>query len=408
MNDAYSYAAGIDVGTENVRVVLLSGDREGKYAVKGYGEMPNAGMRKGVVANLAGPSERVNKLLGEVERMSGVEINHAMVSINGTQMLSTKGEGMITLPEGHLIDEDDLLRVEDAAVAGRVPANRQILKIVPLEYILDDQNGIKDPLGMTGARLMVKVLVLSTLLPNYENLNKAMQAAQVGVMGTLPSVVAGAKAVLSEKQKESGVAVVDLGATTTGVAVYEEGELQYVGVVPMGSENITKDLAIMLEVDMEMAEEIKRRFVTGDFGASEKEIVMKKGREELNFKRKLVEEIAKARLKEIFEGVKRELVRAGYDRRLPEGVVLVGGGAKMKDIEIFAKKVLEAATRVMVPMGLSGVASEVEKPEYAAAVGLAISVAEEDFLRGVKNRQAVSKKAEGGKMGWLKNFLSKF
>ena len=395
MDEISRYAVGLDVGTENVRAVVMSVGRDGTTSVVGYGEATNAGMRKGVVANLAGPAEAIDKMLGEVERMSGAEVNSAFVSINGVSVMSTKIEGMIAVgAEDHEISENDLRRVEETAVVGRVPANRDILDVIPLTYTLDGQGGIKDPVGMTGARLELSASVVSALSPNCANLRRATEGAKVVAERLVPSVMAAAKAVLSERQMENGVAVIDLGAATTGVAVYEEGDLQYTGVIPMGSNNITNDLAIVLEVDTEITEDLKRRFVTGNFGESEKDIVIKRGRKEFSFERTSVDLIVQERLTEIFHGVRKELAKAGYDRRLPEGMVLVGGGAKMRDIEVFAKKVLEASVRVGKPTGMNGVGESIERPEFAAAAGLAL-IAAEDGGRAV----VTEKKKKGGLFG---------
>ena len=398
MDDVSRYAVGLDVGTENVRAVVMSVGRDGMTSVVGYGEARNAGMRKGVVANLTGPAEAIDRMLVEVERMSGYEVNSAYVSINGAHVLSTKTEGMIAVgAKDHEINEEDLMRVEESATTGRIPANREVLDVLPMGYTLDEQSGIRDPLGMTGARLEIQANVLSALTPNCTNLRKATEVAKVTTERLVPSVVAAARAVLSERQMENGVAVIDMGAATTSVAVFEEGDLQYVGVLPVGSNNVTNDLAIVLEIDTETAEDIKRRFVTGAFEESDKDIIVKRGREELHFKRDAVNEIVKVRLREIFAGVRSELKRAGYDRRLPEGIVLVGGGVKMRDIELYAKECLEAATRIGVPSGLGGVADGIEKPEYAAAVGLALYAAE--FGRGGTGKP---KKNGGGLFKFLK------
>ena len=402
MDEVSKYAVGLDVGTENVRAVVATVGKDGEISVVGYNEGPNAGMRKGVVANLTGPAESIDKMLGEVERMSGFEVNSAYVSINGAHVMSVKATGMIAVgPEDHEINEDDLVRVEQASVVGRVPANRDILDVLPLSYTLDGQAGIKDPLGMTGSRLELEASVISALAPNAINLRKATEGAKVVADKLVPSVVAGATAVLTEKQRENGVAVVDLGGSTTSVAIYEEGDLQYVGVIPVGAHNITNDLAIVLQIEPELAEDIKRRFVAK--GLDEEvtgEIIIRKGREEMIFARAEINEIVEARLAEIFENVRKELKIAKYDRRLPEGIVLVGGGAKLKDIEIFAKEIMETSVKVGVPKGLGGVADAIEKPEYATAVGLALMCAKENgqvTSRGGKSSK--TKKSGGGLFG---------
>jgi len=413
MDNEKRFVTGLDVGTEHVRAVIASVDKDGRLAVVGYNEGKTAGMRKGIPANLTGPAESIDRMLGEAERMAGYEVHSAYVSINGSQILSTRTEGMIAVGTvEHEINEVDLDRVEDVAVSGRIPANRDILDVVPLEYALDGQGGIKDPLGMSGARLEMRANVISALTPNCDNLKKATQAADVAADRLVPSVVAAAKAVLTERQKENGVAVIDMGAATTSVAVYEEGDLQYVGVVPAGSNNVTNDLAIVLAIDPDLAEEIKTRFVTGNFDSDKNPIIRigKEGKMERTFERKEVEEVVKARLEEIFNEIRKKLKSARYDQRLPEGIILVGGGAKMRDIDLFAKQVLEASVKIGTPQGLGGVSESIEKPEYATAIGLAMLASENMNIAPVSKKKSkkVKSGAKSGGPNFLKKIFSKF
>ncbi len=411
MENDNRFVTGLDVGTENVRAIIASVGKDGAVTVVGYNEGKTAGMRKGVPANLTGPAESIDRMLGEAERMGGYEVRNAYVSINGSQILSTHTEGMIAVGTvEHEINDSDLDRVEDVAVTGRIPANRDVLDVVPLEYALDGQGGIKDPIGMSGARLEMRANVISALTPNCENLKKATLTADVNADRLVPSVVAAARAVLTERQKENGVAVIDMGATTTGVAVYEEGDLQYVGVVPAGSNNITNDLAIVLAIDPEMAEEIKTRFVTGDFHNDKSPVirVKKEGKAERTFERKEVEEVVEARLEEIFSEVRKKLKAARYDQRLPEGIILTGGGAKMRDIELFAKKCFEAAVKIGIPTGVGGVAEPIAKPEYATAVGLALLAAEYSTITAPTKKSKKLPKLSVPKPGFLKKIFSKF
>lgn len=412
MEENNHFVTGLDVGTENVRAVIASVDRDGKIAIVGYNEGKSAGMRKGIPANLAGPAGSIDKMLGDAERMGGYDVRSAYVSINGSTVMSTHTEGMIAVGTvEHEISEEDLCRVEDVAVSGRIPANRNVLAVIPLEYALDGQGGIKDPLAMSGARLELRANVISALTPNCENLKKATASADVQALRLIPSAVASARAVLTDRQKENGVAVIDMGAATTSIAVYEEGDLQYVGVVPAGSNNITNDLAIVLAIDPELAEEIKTRFVTGNFN-SEKSPAIKVGKNgERTFDRKEVEEVVKARLEEIFSEIRKKLKAAKYDQRLPEGIVMTGGGAKMRDIDLFAKECLEASVKIGAPHGLDGVSNAIEKPEFATAVGLALIAAEDSRYEAPsgKSVKKKSKKAKSGSAGsFLKKLFSKF
>lgn len=412
MDNSKHFVTGLDVGTENVRAVIATVGKDNEIAIVGYNEGKSSGMRKGIPANLTGPASAIDKMLGDAERMGGYDVRNAYVSVNGSTLISTNTEGMIAVGTAeHEINDDDLDRVEDVAVSGRIPANRDVLDVVALEYALDGQGGIKDPLGMSGARLEIRACVVSALTPNCENLRKATMTADVHADRLIPAVVAAAKAVLSERQKENGVAIVDLGAATTSIAIYEEGDLQYASVIPIGSNNITNDLAIVLAINPELAEEIKTRFITGDFD-TEKSPVIKIGKNnERAFDRKEVEEVVKARLDEIFSEVRKKLKSAHYDQRLPEGIVLTGGGAKMRDIDSYAKKCLEAAVEIGVPRGLNGVSEAIEKPEFATAVGLAMYAAESGDIPTTpgKKLKKSSKSSPGSKSGGLlKKLLSKF
>lgn len=408
MDEISRYAVGLDVGTSMVRAVVASVNNQGRVNVIGYAEVPNAGMRRGVVANLAGPGQAIDKVLGEVERMSGYEVNSATISLNGAQIISTQTEGMIAVGAmEHEINENDLARVESVALQGRIPTNQEIIEVVPLQFILDGQNGIKNPLGMNGSRLEMRANVVSTLAPNFDNLCKAAESANVSAEKIVPSVVAAARAVLSERQMENGVAVIDIGAATTGVAIYEESDLQYVGVVPIGSNNITNDLAVMLAIDTEVAEELKRRFATGSFAENDDMVTIRWRGKDLHFERDQIDEVVQARLDEMMELVHKELKRARYEQRLPEGVVLTGGGARMKDIDKFVRATLNMSVKIGAPSGLAGVADAIQKPEYAAAVGLMQISAENEGKVQTKHAAKKGKKSTK-KPGALKRFFGKF
>lgn len=408
MDNDKRFVTGLDVGTENVRAVIATVGSNGEVAIVGTSEGKSAGMRKGIPANLAGPASSIDKMLGDAERMGGYDVRSAYVSINGSTVISTHTEGMIAVGTvDHEIDSQDLDRVTDVAVTGRIPANRSVLDVIPLEYALDGQGGIKDPIGMSGARLELRANVISALTPNVENLKKATATADVQAIRLVPSVIASAKAVLTDRQRENGVAVIDMGAATTSVAVYEEGDLQYVGVVPAGSNNITNDLAIVLAIDPALAEEIKLRFVTGDF-SKEKDPVIKivKDGKDRAFDRKEVDTVVKARLEDIFTEIRKKLKSAKYDQRLPEGIILTGGGAKMRDIDLFARQTLEASVKIGLPQQLGGVADSIAKPEFATVIGLAL-IASEDSRYQASNGKKQKKLPKLGKPNIKPNLIKK-
>jgi cell division protein FtsA len=397
MEEKSRFAVGLDVGTNYIRAVVGSVDNSGNVSVIGYNEAPSSGMRKGVVVNLTGPASAIDICLKPVEDMSAVQVDAATLSINGSHILSAKTDGMIAVGTvDHEIDEADLDRVDQVAATGKFPANREILDLVPYSYSLDGQGGIKDPLGMTGSRLEIKASIITALLPYCDNLRKAADMAKVHPERLVPAVVAASRAVLTEHQMENGVGVIDLGASTTGIAIYDEGDLQYVGVVPIGANDITKDLATVLQTVPEVAEEIKVRYASGRFGSNERDIVIKRNREELVFSRTEVDEVVEARLEEIFDGVRKELRRAGYDRRLPEGIVLTGGGANLRDIDIYAKSQMQLAVRIGSPSALGGVSEAVQKPEYATAVGLMLTSVQFGGTVAAKSKKSGKKANKSG------------
>jgi len=372
MQDTSRYAVGIDIGTTTVRCVVGHIDAStGTPTIVGVGQAPNSGMRKGIVANLTGPAQAIDNALGEAERMSGYQVDAATISINGSHILSTKADGMIAVGAmDHEITGEDLARIEEVATVGKVPANREILEVVPHSYRLDGQDNIKDPLGMTGTRLEINANVVSALTPHLANLQKSADMAKVRPDSIVPSVLAAARAVLSEQQIENGVAVVDLGGATTSVAVFEEGDLQYVSVIPVGGTNITNDLAIGLKTDPEVAEKVKVAHAVAHGRKEAAGISIKHENETYSFSSSEIDEIVEARLEEIFEAVHKELKKAGRAGQLPSGVVLTGGSAQLKGITEYAKEKLGLAARTGKSSGFGGVAENIEEPQFASVIGL--------------------------------------
>ena len=303
--------------------------------------------------------------------MSGHQVEQATLSVNGSHIVSTKADGMIAVgTQDHEVSDDDIVRLEEVATTGKVPPNREILEIVPHAYRLDGQDNIKDPVGMTGTRLEIHANIVSGLAPHIANVQKSAEMAKVDAGGIVPSVLASARATLSEAQMENGVAVVDLGGATTGVAVFEEGDLQYVAVVPVGGTNVTNDIAIGLKIDPELADKVKLEHARlGSDGASDAVEIKHEG-QTVEFDRSELDEIVGMRYEQVFEAVNKELKKAGRAGKLPSGVVLTGGGANVRGIVEYAKEQLGVAARVGKPTGYGGVSEQIETPDYAAAIGL--------------------------------------
>lgn len=405
MQETSRYAVGIDIGTTMVRCVVGHIDATtGSPTIVGVGQVPNSGMRKGVVAHLTGPAQAIDDALGEAERMSGYQVNAASISINGSHILSTKADGMIAVGSvDHEIVEEDLARIEEVATVGKVPANREILEVVPHSYRLDGQDNIKDPLGMTGTRLEINANIVSALAPHVANLHKTTEMAKVITHATTPAVLAASRAVLNEQQLENGVAVVDLGGATTSIAIFEEGDLQYMAVIPFGGVTITNDLAIGLKTDPEIAEKVKLAHASAVSRADVEDISVKHEKELHRFNTGDIDEIVEARLDEIFDAILKELKRAGKAGQLPSGVVLTGGSAKMKGMAEYAKEKLGLAARIGKSTGYGGVAEHVDEPQFATAVGLMLI----DTQGGGRQHQP-HKTSGNGTMKQATGFISKF
>lgn len=412
MQEQSRYAVGIDVGTTTVRCVVGYIDSSTEMPkIVGVGQAPNSGMRKGVVTKLEGPASAIDVALGEAERMSGHQVDQAVLSVNGVHIVSTKSDGMVAVGASeHEVTSDDLNRLDEVATIGKIPANREILEIVPHSYRLDGQDNIKDPIGMTGTRLELHANIVSGLAPHIANVQKIAEMAKVGTQTIMPAILASAQAVLTESQLENGVAIIDLGGATTGLAVFEEGDLQYVSVIPLGGNNVTNDLAIGLKVDPEIAEQVKLQHARLDRDDKSNKVEITHDKQTMTFDRAEVDEIVEARFEEIFEVIAKELKKAGRAGKLPSGVVLTGGGANIKGVVEFTKNQLGLATKIGKPTGYAGVSEQAEKPEFATAVGLMLTsglgdvgVSGRSGSLGLKASSAVQKTG-----GFLANLLAKF
>jgi cell division protein FtsA len=374
MQETIRYAVGIDVGTTCVRCIIgtIDGASPGPTIV-GVGAAPNNGMRKGVVVNIVNTAQAIDKALDEAERMSGHQVESASVKINGSHIMAMSSKGVIAVnSQNQEIAEEDLARAQDAATVVQLPANREILQVTPRSYQLDGQENIKDPLGMSGVRLEVDAHVITALSPHVKNLHKSFDMTQTHINHLVVSGLAAAKAILTPQQMENGVAVIDMGGTTTGVVVFEEGDLQHVSVLPMGSVNITNDLAIGLRTDLDVAEAVKIGHASAMPAGKEapKEFEFKHDGDTHTFATKDMDMIVGARLDEIFELLDKELASIDRSGKLPGGVVLTGGGADLKQLAEYAKHKLRLPVRVAQFNNLIGMSDRVAKPEFATGIGL--------------------------------------
>ncbi|MFA6522428.1 MAG: cell division protein FtsA [Patescibacteria group bacterium] len=406
---------GLDIGSSRIRVVVsqsLPGE-DGKPClhVLGAVEVPSAGIHRGSISSIEDAVSSISKVLEKSERMTGKPVNHAWVSIAGQQMLVQESRGVIGVsrPSGE-IREEDVERVIEAARTVATPSNYEILHVIPKSFTVDGQRGIKDPVGMHGIRLEVDAVIIQTVSSHIKNVTKSVYRTGLDIDDLVFSPLATAEAVLTTRQKELGVCVVDIGATSTTLIVYEEGDMLHTAVLPIGGDHITHDIAICLRTGIEVAELVKVRvgcavpdeaaketFTLKDFGSSEDEPV----------KPRLVAEIIEARAEEMFEAIDDELRKIDRSGMLPVGVVLTGGAVKLPGMDSIAKRVLRLPVTIGIPMGVSSAIDEVRDPSYSTAVGLALwgfaieSTSHGHFKFAVRGIQDISQTVRK----WLKTLI---
>ena len=366
---------GLDIGSTKVCCIVGLQEEGATFpSIIGVGIAPTSGMRKGVVVDVEETVSSITAAVDEAERISGVVIDRATVSIDGAHVQSLNSKGVIAVGRADQeITVDDLHRVEEAATAIQLPPNREILQVFPRSYSVDSQTNIKDPVGMNGVRLEVESHIITGGTPAIKNLDKSIFQAGIDIQGQVLVPLAAARAVLSKRQKELGVVLIDIGGGTTGIAVYEEGDVLYSSVIPVGAGHITNDLAIGLRTDIDRAEKIKIAHVkahSSKVNMNEKIRIEELERDEAVVTRKELQRIADARLDEIFSLVRAELKKIGKDSMLPGGVVLTGGGAKMAGIEELAKEKLHLPAIVGKPEGFTGIVDRISDPAFAAPIGL--------------------------------------
>ncbi len=365
---------GLDIGTSAVRCVigLMDTSSGGKLSIVGHGSSSNIGMRKGVVVHVEDVVEAVAKAVSEAERVSGVHVDAATVNINGSHVTGLNSRGVIAISAGNReITAEDRLRVEEAATIVKLPPNREIVQVFAKNYRLDGQDNIKDPVGMQGVRLEVDTHIVTASTPNVRNLDLVLERARIAPMHHTVSSLAAAEAVLSRQQKEAGTVLIDIGAGTTNLVVLEDGEVQHVAVIAVGGMHITNDLAIGLKTDLDIAESVKLEHANlVEIKKTKAGVTVNKQRHE--FDPEDVHMIVEARVEELLELVDKELKNIGKSRKLPGGVVLVGGTSKLPGIAAYTREKLQLAARVGKLQPIGGLQDTVEDPSFYTAAGLMV------------------------------------
>ncbi len=377
---------GLDVGTNTVRALAaLKNPGESELQVISQGEAENSGMRKGVVIGVDEVSRNISQAFGACEQDLERKTDSVLLSINGSHLGFVPSRGLVQVSRAdQKISESDIDRAFQASRVLSLPANQEILDVFPQEFVIDGQAGIKEALGLRGIKLEAKTLCLTVFSPYLKNLSEAVLKSDLNIEHVIPSVLATSAAVLDKKEKESGVALLEIGGGTTGLAVFEEGDLVHAAVFPIGSNNITNDIAIVLKTEIETAEAIKREFAglcsRKNIGKSDKKY---------GFSQKTLTRVIEARTREIFHQANQELKRINKEK-LASGVVLAGGGAKLFKIVDFAKKEL----RLFCRLGeIKGFSPEIQDLNWATAAGLVLEGArifEEEgsdkwLFKGAKN-----------------------
>jgi cell division protein FtsA len=363
---------GLDIGTSMVRCVVGTVDPNGGMpSIIGHGQAKNDGMRRGAVVHVDDVANAIVEAITEAERISGMSIKRATVNVNGSHVSGLNSEGVIAISAANReITPDDRARVEEAATIVKLPTNREIIQFFAKNYSLDGQKNIKDPVGMHGVRLEVDAHIVTAATPNLRNLDMALEKAEVAANHHTVSGLAAAEAVFTRQQKEAGTALIDIGAGTTNLIVFEDGEVQHVAVLPIGGQHITNDLAIGLKTDLDVAEAVKVQHADLREGKSKTTATVKMGNATHNFDFDQVSMIVEARVEELLDYIEKELQKIKRAKKLPGGIVITGGTSKLPGLDEFAKEKLQLPARRGSLHAIGGLVDTVEDPGYVTVVGL--------------------------------------
>jgi len=377
MGKRTALVAGLDLGTS--KACVLVGDVSDRgVEVVGLGTAPSRGLRKGVIVHVDSTVAAIRKAVAEAEAMAGCAIHQVVASMAGAHVRGLTSHGVVAV-RGDEVSAGDVDRVLDAARAVALPADREVLHVLPQEFIIDDQEGIKEPVGMAGVRLEAKVHIVTTNVSAAQNVLKCCKQAGLAVDDIVLAPLAAADAVLTPEEKDLGVALVDIGCGTTDVMIFHAGAVRHTAILPLGGAHLTNDIAAGLRTPTIEAEKIKQRF--GCARAAKVphhtaiEVPGVAEREPRVLSRHILCEIIEPRVEEIFTLVSREVIRSGYEGNLASGVVLTGGSALLDSVADVAEAVLRQPVRIGVPQHVTALADLVGSPLYAAAVGLVLGVA---------------------------------
>jgi cell division protein FtsA len=373
--DRETVLVGIDVGTTKVTTLIGEVGRTGDVNIIGYGIGPSVGMKKGMVANIDQTVNSVAQSIEKAERLSGYKISSAFVSVGGSHISSQNSRGVVAV-SGHRreVSREDVARATDAAKAIQVPSNRELLHVVPRGFIVDGQDGIKDPLGMSAVRLEVETHIVAGAATSVQNLTKCITQTNVQIDELVISSLASAEATLTDTEKDLGVVVADIGGGTTDIAIFVDGAIYHSAVLPVGAINVTNDVAIGLRTSLNLAEEIKIKHGSANLSDVQPEellnvaVLGETGGQTIQ--RRRLCEIIEARMGEIYSLIAEEVKRSGHAGMLPAGAVLTGGGARIGGAAELAREVLQMPVRIGSPQGVGGLMDQLSNPAFSTPIGL--------------------------------------
>jgi cell division protein FtsA len=365
---------GLDIGTTKICTIVAEVTEEGTVNIIGVGSSPSRGLRKGVVVNIESTVESIKKAVEEAELMAAVQINSVYTGIAGSHISGENSRGVVALKRQEVTRGDVQRAIETARAVAVLPQDRRVLHVLPREFMVDDQDGIHEPMGMSGSRLEVDVHIITGAVTSAQNIIKSVNRAGLDVVDIVLQPLASSEAVLSPEERELGIAMVDLGGGTTDLAIFCEGSIRHTAVLPIGGQHLSTDVSIGLRTPQAEAEKIKIRYGTALVELVNDEDTMEVpsvgDRPPRKMPRKQLAEIIEPRVEEVFDLVRREIVRAGYESMLAAGVVITGGTSMLEGMPDAAERVLDLPVRRGIPSGVWGLRDIVSNPMHATGVGL--------------------------------------
>ncbi|MCD8525012.1 MAG: cell division protein FtsA [Gammaproteobacteria bacterium] len=364
---------GLDIGTSKIICIIGELDDGGNLNIIGFGKHPSTGLKRGVVVNIDATVASIQRAVEQAEEMAGLQVRDVYVGIAGSHIRSFNSNGIVAISAGEVIHAD-VDRVVDAARAVAIPADQKILHILPQEFIIDQQDGIREPIGMAGVRLEVKVHIVTGAVSSAQNIDRCVRQCGLSPADIILEQLASSYSVLSDDEKELGVCLIDIGAGTTDIAVFTQGAIRHTAVIPLGGDQVTSDLAIAFRMPPRAAESFKVKHAGCMVKlASDSENIQLSGAADRSAKfvsEKSVAQIVQARYEELFRLVLSELRRSGFDAVIPSGIVVTGGASRVNHLIDLAETVFEMPVRVGTPENLLGIDGVVDNPSCSTAVGL--------------------------------------